>query len=56
MENEYGRYARMLYAIEALAAKYREKPFVYSLCQWGWQDPQNRAPRISNAWRIDGDI
>ena len=56
MENEYGRYARMLYAIEELAAKYNENPFVYSLCQWGWQDPQNWAPRISNAWRIDGDI
>jgi alpha-galactosidase len=56
MENEYGRYQRMLYAIEELAAKYNEKPFIYSICQWGWENPQNWAPRISNAWRIEGDI
>lgn len=35
MENEYGRYKRMADAIDALARKYHEKPFVYSLCQWG---------------------
>jgi alpha-galactosidase len=46
----------MLDAIEKLAKKYNEPPFVYSLCQWGWQEPHNWAPRISNAWRIDGDI
>ncbi|KFY31763.1 hypothetical protein V493_00845 [Pseudogymnoascus sp. VKM F-4281 (FW-2241)] len=57
MENEYGRYERMLEAIETLAKKYKHpNKFIYSLCQWGWQDPHNWAPRISNAWRIDGDI
>ena len=56
MENEYGRYARMLNAIEQLAAKYQEKPFIYSLCQWGWENPQNWAWRVANAWRIDDDI
>ncbi|KFY98616.1 hypothetical protein V498_01375 [Pseudogymnoascus sp. VKM F-4517 (FW-2822)] len=57
MENEYGRYERMLDAIETLAKKYKHpSKFIYSLCQWGWQDPHNWAPRISNAWRIDGDI
>ncbi|KAL5346434.1 hypothetical protein ACLOAV_008705 [Pseudogymnoascus australis] len=57
MENEYGRYERMLDAIETLAKKYKHpNKFIYSLCQWGWQDPHNWAPRISNAWRIDGDI
>jgi alpha-galactosidase len=56
MENEYGRYRRMLDAITTLAAKYDEKPFIYSICQWGWENPQNWAPRISNAWRIDADI
>ena len=29
---------------------------IYSLCEWGWQSPQNWAPRISQAWRIDPDI
>jgi alpha-galactosidase len=55
-ENEYGRYARMASAIDTLAQKYNEKPFIYSLCQWGWENPENWAPRISQAWRIDGDI
>jgi len=56
MENEYGRFARMADAIDEIAAKYNETPYIYSLCQWGWQDPYNWAPRISQAWRIDGDI
>jgi alpha-galactosidase len=55
-QNEYGRYARMQDAIDQLAAKYNETPFIYSLCQWGWENPQNWAPRISQAWRIDNDI
>ncbi|KAK4551726.1 hypothetical protein LTR86_010962 [Recurvomyces mirabilis] len=56
MDNEYGRYKRMAEAIDNLAARHREKPFIYSLCQWGWENPYNWAPRISQAWRIDGDI
>lgn len=40
MENEYGRYVRMQDAVNDLAAKYNEEPFIYSLCQWGWEDPQ----------------
>ena len=56
MENEYGRYKRMGDAIDNLAAKSSEKPFVYSLCQWGWENPMNWAPRVSQAWRIDNDI
>jgi len=56
MENEYGRFKRMADAIDNLAAKYNEPPFVYSLCQWGWENPFNWAPRISQAWRIDPDI
>jgi len=56
MENEYGRFARMEQAIDQLAAKYNETPYIYSLCQWGWEDSWNWAPRISQAWRIDADI
>ena len=55
-QNEYGRYERMEVAIDQLAAKYNEPPFIYSLCQWGWENPQNWAPRIAQAWRIDNDI
>jgi alpha-galactosidase len=56
MENEYGRYKRMADAIDQLAAKYHEKPYIYSLCQWGWQNPFNWAWRVAQAWRIDADI
>jgi len=55
-ENEFGRFKRMADAIDRVAAKHHEKPMIYSLCQWGWQKPQNWAPRISQAWRIDPDI
>ncbi|KXL47727.1 glycoside hydrolase family 27 protein [Acidomyces richmondensis BFW] len=56
MQNEYGRYKRMLDFINAQAAKYNEKPLIYALCQWGWENPYNWAFRISQSWRIDGDI
>lgn len=56
MENQYGRFKRMQDAINELARKYDEKPFIYSLCQWGWEGPHNWAPRIAQAWRIDPDI
>lgn len=39
MENEYGRYLRMANAIDEIAAKYNETAFIYSLCQWGWENP-----------------
>ncbi|KAJ3032522.1 hypothetical protein HDV00_007428 [Rhizophlyctis rosea] len=54
--NQYQSYQRMADAIDELATKYGEKPWVYSLCQWGWQNPHNWAPRIAQAWRINGDI
>ena len=55
-ENEYGRYARMRDAINQLAEKYNETPLIYSICQWGWQDPFNWAWRLGQAWRIDNDL
>lgn len=39
MENEFGRFKRMADAIDRLAEKYDEEPFVYSVCQWGWENP-----------------
>ena len=56
MENQFGRFKRMQEAIDKVAEKHNEKPFIYSLCQWGWQEPHNWAPRISQGWRIDPDI
>jgi len=54
--NEFGRYQRMSDAIASLAKKTHEKPFVFSLCEWGWQQPWIWGRKLSQAWRIDGDI
>ncbi|KAH0379172.1 hypothetical protein KCU84_g996, partial [Aureobasidium melanogenum] len=55
-ENELGRYQRMSDAIAASAKQTHEKPFVFSLCEWGWQQPWIWGRKLSQAWRIDGDI
>jgi len=56
MENEYGRYQRMADAISEVAKTTRNKPFQYSLCEWGWQQPWIWGNRLSQSWRINGDI
>jgi len=56
MENEYGRFKRMQDAILEVAAKYNETPWIHSLCQWGWEQPQNWAPLVGQGWRISNDI
>ena len=55
-ENVYGRYERMAKAIAARALNRNEKPFVFSLCEWGWQAPWVWAKRLGHSWRINGDI
>ena len=55
-ENVYGRYERMAKAIAARAVKRNEKPFVFSICEWGWQSPWVWAKRLGHSWRINGDI
>lgn len=37
-ENEYGRYKRMADAIAKKAEETGNKPFEYSLCEWGWSN------------------
>ena len=32
------------------------RPMVFSVCEWGGQQPWNWAPGISNLWRTSGDI
>eukprot|EP01025_Chloroclados_australasicus_P027793 TRINITY_DN274_c3_g1_i1.p1 TRINITY_DN274_c3_g1~~TRINITY_DN274_c3_g1_i1.p1 ORF type:complete len:309 (+),score=32.69 TRINITY_DN274_c3_g1_i1:344-1270(+) len=39
---------------EALNATGR--PIVYSLCEWGQDEPYTWAPKIGNSWRTTGDI
>ncbi|KAK5111631.1 hypothetical protein LTR85_011809 [Meristemomyces frigidus] len=55
-QNEFGRYQRMSNAIAEFASQYGESPFVFSLCEWGWQQPWVWGKKIAQAWRIDGDI
>lgn len=55
-ENEYGRYQRMSSAIATFAATTNSTPFEFSLCEWGWQQPWIWGSRISQSWRINGDI
>lgn len=56
MENEYGRYQRMSNAIATHAVQTSSKPFELSLCEWGWEQPWIWGGRISQSWRINGDI
>ena len=55
-QNLYGRFERMADAISRVASKYNEEPFIYSLCEWGWENPYVWARRYAQAWRINGDI
>lgn len=32
------------------------RPVVYSVCEWGVQDPARWAPAVGNSWRISNDI
>lgn len=55
-EGEYGRYQRMADAIVQFANMTGEPPFLFSLCEWGWNQPWIWGKKLSQAWRIDGDI
>ena len=55
-ENMYGRYQRMADAIMEVSKKTGNKPFQFSLCEWGWQQPWIWGNRLSQSWRINGDI
>ncbi|XP_050214739.1 alpha-galactosidase-like [Mercurialis annua] len=45
------RYARMSYALRKVG-----RPILYSLCEWGEEDPAKWAGEYGNAWRTTGDI
>nr|P14749.1 RecName: Full=Alpha-galactosidase; AltName: Full=Alpha-D-galactoside galactohydrolase; AltName: Full=Melibiase; Flags: Precursor [Cyamopsis tetragonoloba]CAA32772.1 alpha-galactosidase preproprotein [Cyamopsis tetragonoloba] len=32
------------------------RPIFFSMCEWGWEDPQIWAKSIGNSWRTTGDI
>ncbi|XP_058081668.1 alpha-galactosidase 2-like isoform X2 [Magnolia sinica] len=45
------RYARMSYALRKVG-----RPILYSICEWGEQNPATWAGSFGNAWRTTGDI
>ncbi|KAF8153649.1 glycoside hydrolase family 27 protein [Mycena galopus ATCC 62051] len=55
-ENTIGRYTRMANAIESQAKASGKPPLVFSLCDWGVQQPWLWARRLGQSWRTTGDI
>ncbi|KAF8409318.1 hypothetical protein HHK36_005392 [Tetracentron sinense] len=45
------RYARMSYALQKVG-----RPILYSICEWGEENPAKWASSFGNAWRTTGDI
>ncbi|KAJ4703422.1 Alpha-galactosidase [Melia azedarach] len=45
------RYAKMSYALLKAG-----RPILYSICEWGEENPAKWASRYGNAWRTTGDI
>ena len=41
----------------ALALRATKRPMIFSLCEYGWQDPGEWGPAVGgNLWRTTGDI
>ncbi|KAJ7253526.1 glycoside hydrolase family 27 protein [Mycena rebaudengoi] len=55
-ENIIGRYTRMANAIEKLSKSSGKPPLVFSLCEWGQEQPWLWAKRLGQSWRTTGDI
>lgn len=47
----FNRYAKMSRALNATG-----RPVLYSMCNWGEDQPWNFGPTIANTWRMSGDI
>ena len=54
--NMLGRYQKMAAAIAKLSEDTKTEPFLFSLCEWGWQQPWVWGNSIAQSWRINGDI
>ncbi|KAJ3749047.1 glycoside hydrolase family 27 protein [Lentinula detonsa] len=51
-----GKYTRMADAIANLSATTGEPPLLYSLCQWGREQPWLWARKLGQTWRTTDDI
>ena len=54
--NTQGINAKEAYATMSNALKTAGKPIVFSLCEWGDNNPWEWAEPIGNLWRVSGDI
>lgn len=54
--NTQGINAAEAYTTMSKALKTAAKPIVFSICEWGDNQPWNWATPIGNMWRISGDI
>ncbi|KAI0726672.1 glycoside hydrolase family 27 protein [Fomitopsis betulina] len=55
-EGMVGKFQRMAGAIEKLSRRTGRSPILFSLCQWGEEQPWLWAQKISQTWRTTGDI
>ncbi|KAI8969765.1 glycoside hydrolase family 27 protein [Trametes punicea] len=55
-EGIVGKYKRMADAIADLAKTSRKPPLIFSLCEWGEEQPWLWARRFGQSWRTTGDI
>lgn len=61
-DSELYQYRRMGKALKDAAArvakerKQKEKPIVFSICEWGWGKPYNWGAKAGNLWRTTPDI
>ncbi len=54
--NNQGVAAQTRYKAMGDALKATGRPILYSICEWGSNQPWNWAPAIGNSWRTTGDI
>jgi alpha-galactosidase len=54
--NNQGVDAQSRYKAMGDALKATGRPILYSICEWGSNQPWNWAPAIGNSWRTTGDI
>jgi len=55
-EGIVGKYTRMANAIANLAKKSRKPPILFSLCEWGREQPWLWGKRLGQSWRTTDDI
>ncbi|KAI9066864.1 glycoside hydrolase family 27 protein [Trametes sanguinea] len=55
-EGIVGKYQRMANAIADLAKSSGKPPLIFSLCEWGEEQPWLWARRFGQSWRTTGDI